>query len=82
MRTVTNTLVLNLAAADILLVLTIPEVAYTRVIAQWKLGNPACKIVPYVQVIQTDRFKTSLKLNLVPMRLNCTCYVPWVPANM
>lgn len=50
MRTVTNCFVLNLAAADLLFAITIPTVAYTRIVAVWKLGNIACKIIPYIQV--------------------------------
>lgn len=50
MRTVTNSFVFNLAAADLLLATTIPPVAYTRVVGNWKMGDAVCKIVPYVQV--------------------------------
>lgn len=50
MRTVTNAFVFNLAAADLLLAMTIPSVAYTRAIGNWKLGDIACKLVPYFQV--------------------------------
>lgn len=46
----TNCLVFNLATADMLLAITIPVVMFTRVVEQWKLGNTACKLVPYIQV--------------------------------
>lgn len=51
MRTVTNVFVLNLAAADILFTITIPVVAYTRVVTTWKLGQISCRTVPYVQFV-------------------------------
>lgn len=53
MRTVTNSYVLNLAAADLLFAFTIPIVAYTRVVGSWMLGDVVCKIIPYTQVIMT-----------------------------
>lgn len=51
MKTVTNCFVLNLAVSDIIFALTIPVVAYTRFTQSWKLGNVACRIVPYVQFV-------------------------------
>jgi G protein-coupled receptor 120 len=51
MRTVTNSFVLNLAAADLLFAFTIPAVAYTRIVSSWKLGDFACRFMSYVQVI-------------------------------
>ncbi|KAF2884319.1 hypothetical protein ILUMI_21838 [Ignelater luminosus] len=51
MRTVTNCFVLNLAAADLLFALSIPAVAYTRVVPSWKLGDIACRFIPYTQFV-------------------------------
>ncbi|KRT86688.1 G protein-coupled receptor, partial [Oryctes borbonicus] len=50
MKTVTNSFVLNLAAADLLFALSIPAVAYSRLQPDWRLGDVACRLVPYVQV--------------------------------
>ncbi|XP_031334050.1 free fatty acid receptor 4-like [Photinus pyralis] len=52
MRTVTNCFVLNLAAADLLFALSIPAVAYTRIVPSWILGDIACRFTPYIQVIK------------------------------
>ncbi|KAJ3621559.1 hypothetical protein MTP99_003676 [Tenebrio molitor] len=51
MRTVTNSFVLNLAAADLLFAFTIPAVAYTRIVSSWKLGDFACRFMSYVQFV-------------------------------
>nr|XP_022910589.1 free fatty acid receptor 4-like [Onthophagus taurus]XP_022910590.1 free fatty acid receptor 4-like [Onthophagus taurus] len=51
MRTVTNCFVLNLAAADLLFAVSIPAVAYSRFHETWKLGNIACRLIPYVQFV-------------------------------
>ncbi|XP_008199874.1 somatostatin-like receptor F_48D10.1 [Tribolium castaneum] len=51
MRTVTNCFVLNLAAADLLFAATIPAVAYTRIVSSWKLGDFACKFIPYMEFV-------------------------------
>ncbi|XP_018576223.1 somatostatin receptor type 5-like [Anoplophora glabripennis] len=51
MRTVTNCFVLNLAAADLLFALTIPAVAYTRIVVSWQLGDVTCRIIPYIQFV-------------------------------
>lgn len=58
MRTVTNSFVFNLAAADLVLAMTIPAVAYTRTVGDWKLGDAACKMVPYFQVKKQSYLKT------------------------
>ncbi|XP_076250325.1 somatostatin receptor type 5-like isoform X1 [Rhynchophorus ferrugineus] len=51
MRTVTNCFVLNLAVGDIIFALTIPVVAWTRLTQSWRLGDLACRIVPYIQFV-------------------------------
>lgn len=51
MRTVTNCFVLNLAAADLLFALSIPAVAYTRIVPSWILGDIACRFIPYIQFV-------------------------------
>lgn len=50
MKTVTNSFILNLAAADILFAATMPLVAYVRTTTSWHLGDLTCKILPYIQV--------------------------------
>lgn len=62
MKTVTNCFVLNLAAADLLFTLSIPAVAYTRFVPSWKLGNIACRLIPYTQVINIQACKIAVIL--------------------
>ncbi|KAG8223036.1 hypothetical protein J437_LFUL001358 [Ladona fulva] len=48
---VTDAFLLNLAAADLLFAMGIPLVAITRVTRAWKLGDIACKLLPYSQFV-------------------------------
>ncbi|XP_046386337.1 orexin receptor type 2-like [Ischnura elegans] len=48
---VTDAFLLNLAAADLVFALGIPLVAFTRVTKEWRLGETACRILPYSQFV-------------------------------
>ena len=50
MRKVTDILIANLAASDIILSLTIPTVIVTRITKHWILGSVLCKAVSFIQV--------------------------------
>ena len=50
MRQVTDVLIANLAASDIILLLTIPTIIVTRITKHWILGSVLCKAVTYIQV--------------------------------
>ncbi|XP_058801848.1 free fatty acid receptor 4-like isoform X2 [Phymastichus coffea] len=51
MRTPTNLCLVNLAAADLLFALGVPAAAYTRLSQQWRLGEAACRLLPYSQFV-------------------------------
>ena len=50
MRQVTDILIANLAASDIILSLTIPTIIVTRITKHWILGSVVCKAVSFIQV--------------------------------
>ncbi|XP_031618626.1 neuropeptide SIFamide receptor-like [Contarinia nasturtii] len=50
MRTVTNYFIVNLAVADILvIVFCLPATLMSNIFVPWILGNIMCKVVPYIQ---------------------------------
>jgi len=64
MRTVTNLLLLNLAAADLLFVLFIPSVtAYQFATLRWPFGDAACKLMHYI--VNVSAYVTVYTLVLV-----------------
>ena len=56
MRTVNNCFLLNLTAADLAFVSSIPALMYARLSSQWTLGNTICKMLPYSQVSTYETF--------------------------
>ncbi len=51
MRTVPNYLIANLSASDIMLTLTVPSLCVTRLSVDWILGQLACTMFTYMQVV-------------------------------
>ncbi|KAG7200491.1 hypothetical protein KM043_001057 [Ampulex compressa] len=76
MRTPTNLCLVNLAAADLLFTLGVPAVAYTRLTQSWRLGEAACRLLPYSQFV--CGFVLLWTLTLISMdRHRCLVVAPY-----
>ncbi|XP_046405980.1 neuropeptide SIFamide receptor-like [Ischnura elegans] len=96
MRTVTNYFIVNLAAADILvIVFCLPATLMSNIFVPWVLGWWMCKTVPYVQgvsvaasvysliAVTLDRFLAiwyPLKCQITKRRARLMIFIIWVVA--
>ncbi|XP_055323888.1 neuropeptide SIFamide receptor-like [Sitodiplosis mosellana] len=96
MRTVTNYFIVNLAVADILvIVFCLPATLMSNIFVPWILGNIMCKVVPYIQgvsvaasvyslcAVSIDRFLAiwwPLKLQLSKKRARIMIGCIWIVA--
>ena len=93
MRQVTDILIANLAASDIILSLTIPTIIVTRITKHWILGSVVCKAVSFIRVsmasvsiltvtlISTDRYLTIKNIQgrkLKTLHAGIAIFIIWI----
>ncbi|KAF5286163.1 hypothetical protein FQR65_LT12921 [Abscondita terminalis] len=96
--TATNCFVLNLVAADLMFALSIPAVAYTRIVANWVFGDVACRFISYTQfvsgivllwtlcLISVDRYRSVVvppyRSKIKPKQASIYAVITWILASL